>query len=158
MLSINRSGPASSLRQEPSFYSRKISPLFGRVNWEKCTIYSNLALIISGIAYAFFLNLPKIGIGLSLYCIYYIVLQTKSQQASVSAANQKSAQAESERAQEARRLDREIAEKKKELKETNKLIETAETQLDGLNKKIKEKANALTAFKHSQSREARSSR
>ena len=52
------------------------SSLFGRINlnWDKVILFLNSALILSGIAFAFFIKLPFIGLGLGVYGVTYVVL------------------------------------------------------------------------------------
>lgn len=46
------------------------------LNWEKVILFSNTALIVTGIAIAFFLKLPLVMIGLGAYGIAYLLIHT----------------------------------------------------------------------------------
>lgn len=43
-------------------------------NWEKVTLVCNLALLVTGIVYAFFMKLPLVMVGLGTYSITYLLL------------------------------------------------------------------------------------
>ncbi|NGX39533.1 MAG: hypothetical protein KR126chlam1_00863 [Chlamydiae bacterium] len=68
-----------------------ISTLWGRVtrDWEKVLVFSNIALILSGIAILYFMNYPALAIGMGIYGLAYTALNGLVQRARV-ASNQNS--------------------------------------------------------------------
>ena len=81
MLSLNFPTTPSPLhaRHEGGAPSKKPSLLERfSISWEKLIFISNIAMLTAGVAYGFFMSLPKLIIGLGLYGIYYCMLHAKA--------------------------------------------------------------------------------
>lgn len=78
--------PAMGNLNNSTGHPEGLSRLRGRacINWEKVLVFANTALIITGVAVAFFMKVPLLMMGLGAYGIFYLIMSMRAQQSRVS--------------------------------------------------------------------------
>jgi len=79
MTRVGSSAPVIPISFQLDEFAKSGSSFFSRFNfnWEKGILMSNIALLVAGIAYGFFMRLPLLMVSLSAYGLFYLVLYEK---------------------------------------------------------------------------------
>ncbi|NGX37378.1 MAG: hypothetical protein K1000chlam2_00532 [Chlamydiae bacterium] len=80
MVTTVRSQPVFSQMKE--FGGPEKPSLLGRVsiNWETAILFCNVALVVAGMAHAYFIKLPLVSFGLGLYALFYLAIHGRVKQ------------------------------------------------------------------------------